>query len=324
VKRRFLVVGCGSIGRRHLRNLRVLEAGALLAFDPQAERRAEAARESGAAAVEGLEQALDLGLDACLICSPSALHAAQAVAAAACCHLFIEKPIGVTYADALRVRRAAEEHGRVCLVGCNLRFHPGVAALKRGLEGGAIGRPLAIRAEVGQYLPDWHPWEDYRRGYSARRDLGGGVLLDAIHEIDLVRWLCGEFEEVEGLCGRAGDLEIETEDLGLLIGRTRDGVWCEVHLDYLQRCPARHCKIIGTDGTMTWDVTAGQTTLLRPGVPPAVLCDFRGLDPNAMYLDEMRHFLRCLAGQEPPAQDADAAAEAVRVVERFRRLEGFR
>lgn len=318
MSRRFLVIGCGSIGRRHLRNLRALGVDALLAFDPSPERRAEAERESGAETSGSLDALLDPGIDACLVCSPSAMHAEQAVALAGRCHLFIEKPIATTYQDALRVREAVSGAAQVCLVACNLRFHPGIVALKAALDGGAIGRPLSIRGEFGQYLPDWHPWEDYRQGYSARKDLGGGILLDAIHEIDLVRWLCGAYREVQAVCGRAGDLEIDTEDLGLLIGRTERGVFCEIHLDYLQRSYARHCKVIGTAGTLLWDAPTARTTLLRPKEEPEVLCDFRDLDPNEMYLAELRHFLHCIEGEETPAQGAAAGTEAVRVVEQFR------
>lgn len=317
MSRRFLVAGCGSIGRRHLRNLRALGAGPFLAFDPSPERRAEAERESGAETSGSLEALLETGIDAGLICSPSALHAEQALALAGRCHLFIEKPIATTYADALRVRDAVAGAPYACLVACNLRFHPGLAALKEALDGGAIGRPLSIRGEFGQYLPDWHPWEDYRRGYSARRELGGGAVLDLIHEIDLVRWLCGEYSEVQAICGRVGDLEIDTEDIGLLIGRTDRGVFCEIHLDYLQRSYTRSCKVIGTGGTLLWDAPSGRTTLLRPKEEPEVLCDFRDVDPNQMYLAEMRHFLRCIDGEETPVQDAPAGAEAVRIVKQF-------
>jgi predicted dehydrogenase len=318
---KFLVVGCGSIGRRHLRNLRALGEADLLAYDPAPERRAEAARSVEAREVDSLEKGLAAGIDACLICSPSALHAAQAVAALPFCHLFIEKPLANTSAEAARVAEAVAATSRVCLVACNLRFHPGVVCLKRELDAGVVGRLLSVRAEFGQYLPDWHPWEDYRRGYSARRDLGGGIVLDAIHELDLVRWLAGDFATVRAVRGRAGDLEIDTEDIGLLIGRTNGGVWCEVHLDYLQRSFTRTCKVIGTEGTLVWDAREGTTTLLGPKGPPATLCDFRNLDANAMYLDEMRHFLGCLRGEGPPAQDARAGAEVVRVAEQFRWLE---
>lgn len=317
---RFLVAGCGSIGRRHLRNLKALEAGALLAFDPSPERRRQAAEESGAQPVEDFAGTLQSGVDACLICSPSSLHGVQALAAAEYTSLFIEKPVTTTYAEALKVRDAIERNNRICLIACNLRFHPGVIALKKELDAGIIGKPLSVRAEFGQYLPDWHPWEDYRKGYSARRDLGGGILLDAIHEIDLVRWLCGEYETITGFCGSTGTLEIETEDIGILTGRTSKGVWCEIHLDYLQRSYSRNCKVIGSEGALVWDAVAKTTALLRPGSAPSIICDFSNADPNEMYLAEMRHFLRCLDGLETPAQDARAAAEAVGVVERFRSL----
>jgi predicted dehydrogenase len=316
----FLVVGCGSIGRRHLRNLRQLGAGKLLAWDPVEERLAAAVHDSGATPVRSLEAGLGAGVSACLICSPSAFHAEQAIIMAGGSALFIEKPLATTYEDALAVVEAVEARGRVCLVACNLRFHPGLLALKHSLDSGAVGRPLSIRNEFGFYLPDWHPWEDYRSSYSARADLGGGIVLDDSHEIDIVRWLCGDYKHFVARCGRVGDLEIDAEDIATLVGRTSRGVWCEIHMDYLQRVYSRSCKIVGTEGSLIWDYSAGHTVLLRPNTAPEVICDFENLDSNEMYLSQLRHFLRCLAGEETPAQDARAAAEVVRITKQFQSL----
>jgi predicted dehydrogenase len=315
-----LVVGCGSIGRRHLRNLSVLTEDALLAYDPEPVRRELAARESSAESVESLDAGLASGPRAVLICSPTAFHGEQAMQAAACADLFIEKPVAASRSEAEAVRAAVARHGRRCLVACNLRFHPGVVALKKALDEGAVGRPLSLRVEFGQYLPDWHPWEDYRNGYSARADLGGGVVRDEVHELDLVRWLAGELADVRALKGRVGDLEIDTEDIGLLIGRTERGAWCEIHVDYLQRVPGRCCRVIGTEGTLLWDVPSGLTTLQRPGRQTETLADFRGWDTNEMYALEMVHLLACLDGRAEPLQDLDQAIRLMAVVERFEPL----
>ena len=128
-----------------------------------------------------------------VITTPTASHLSLALEAAEHgCHLFIEKPLAHAWQGVDRLVDLVE-HGRlVTLVGCNLRFHPGLRAVKNLLAEKAVGRVIAVRAEVGQYLPDWHPEEDYRKNYSARRALGGGIVLDAIHEIDYVRWLLGE------------------------------------------------------------------------------------------------------------------------------------
>lgn len=313
MERRFLVIGCGSIGRRHLRNLRALNAGVLLAWDPDEARRDRACEEAEAAPVPSMEAGLEAEPDASFICSPTSLHAAQVKAAAPHSHLFVEKPLAANPQDAEAAAEAVRAHQRICLVACNLRFHPGVVALKDALEEGQIGRPLFVHAEFGYHLPDWRPGQDYRTTYSALRDLGGGVLLDAIHELDLVRWLAGELTLCQGFRASTQTLEVDTEEIACLHGRSSRGVFFQIHLDYLQRTYSRTCKVVGTEGTLVWDLPQGQTMLLRPGRQPEVVRDFRGADLNQMYLDELRHFLECLDGNARPSQNADDAAALVKI-----------
>ncbi|HEX2385604.1 MAG TPA: aminotransferase class III-fold pyridoxal phosphate-dependent enzyme, partial [Candidatus Binatia bacterium] len=188
---------------------------------------------------------------------------------------------------------------------------------------------LSARAAFGQYLPDWHPYEDYRAGYSARRDLGGGIILDAIHEVDFLRWLAGEMQSVACFSGRLSSLEIDTEDTAALLLRFANGAIGEIHLDYVQRAYSRSAEIIGEKGTIRWDYAlravrwySAEDRRWRAFNDPETW------EPNDMYLDEMRHFLRCLDGAETPALDlinakrvleialaAKAAAENRRVVE---------
>src|SRR5262249_50073259 len=154
-----------------------------------------------------LDDAWHDGVDVAFITAPTRLHIPLALQAAEHgCHLFVEKPLADCLEGVERFLETVKERNLVTLVGCNLRFHPGLIQVKRLLEEGAIGRVIAARVEVGQYLPDWHPQEDYRQGYSARRELGGGVILDAIHEIDYVRWLLGEIVAVACFGGKLSRL----------------------------------------------------------------------------------------------------------------------
>ena len=315
MERRFLVIGCGSIGRRHIRNLQRLGAFRILAWDPDPVQVSEACKETSVEAVPSLEVGLAANPDACFICSPTSLHAQQVQTLAPRCHLFVEKPLAADGASAAAAAAAVKAHHRICLVACNLRFHPGVAALKEAIGSGHIGKVLLVHAEFGYYLPDWRPWQDYRDAYSARRDLGGGILLDAIHELDLVRWIAGNFRDVQGFRATTGTLGIETEEIACIQGRSAEDVYFQIQLDYLQRTYARRCKVVGTEGTLIWDLPHGQTLLLRPGTDPVVLCDFRQADLNQMYIEELRHFLDCLEGHSAPAQNADDAADLVKLAE---------
>jgi predicted dehydrogenase len=311
---RFLVVGCGSIGKRHIKNLVSLNAGEILAFDTRADRRHEVRSQLGVATMDEPEELWEYNPDVAIIATPTSTHVQFALQAAEHqCHFFVEKPLSDRLEGTRQLLDIAKKNNLVTLVGCNMRFHPGLKRVKRLLEEGAVGRVVAARAEVGQYLPDWHPWEDYRDSYSARRDLGGGIILDATHEIDYLRWMLGEAEAVSCFAGRLSCLEIDTEDTAAIIIRFVSGAIGEIHMDYVQRLYTRSCQIIGDEGTIHWDYTTGEVrwycaaTKKWHGFP-----DARDWEPNKMYVDEMKHFLKCLAGEEKPALDV---FEAIRVLE---------
>ena len=311
---RFLVIGCGSIGKRHISNLIALNTGEILAFDVRGDRRSEVESQFGVEALDNLEDAWKRGPDVALITAPTSAHVSLALQAAEHgCHLFIEKPLSDRLEGVAQLLKAVQEKNLVTLVGCNLRFHPGLANVKKLLEEGAIGRVVAARVEVGQYLPDWHPWEDYRQGYSARRDQGGGVILDAIHEIDYIRWMLGEVEAVACFTGKLSHLDIETEDTAAILLRFTSGAIGEVHMDYVQRAYSRTCHIIGDEGTIRWDYMAGEVRWYSAAAREwQVFANPPGWEPNQMYLEEMQHFLKCLTREEEPALDV---FEGTRVLE---------
>lgn len=309
----FAVVGCGSIGLRHLRNLAALGCRDLVAVDPDPARRAAAvAAVPGALALPSLGAALDAGASVALVATPSALHvepALEAVRAGA--DLFVEKPLAASLDGVAELVDEAERRGTTALVACNLRFHPGLALLQRLAADGAIGRLLSARIECGSWLPGWRPGQDYRDGYAASRALGGGVVLDAIHELDYARWLLGDVSAVACFAGHLSGLEIETEDVAAILLRFASGAIGEVHLDYVQRTASRTCQLIGEEGTLRWDFASGTTRLVAPGGETAFPAP-AGWEPNAMYVAELEHFLACLAGHDEPAQslrDGRAALE---------------
>ncbi|MER3422659.1 MAG: hypothetical protein C4293_04930 [Nitrospiraceae bacterium] len=311
----FLVIGCGSIGKRHISNLLSLSIMDIIVFDVQASRREEAKKRFGVTAVETLEDAWVYEPEVAIIAVPNSLHIPIALEAAEHgCHLFIEKPLSHTMEGVDRLLSLVERKRLITLVGCNMRFHPAIKRVKELLDQDAVGKVVAARVEVGQYLPDWHPWEDYRQMYSARRDLGGGVILDAIHEIDYIGWLLGEVEAVACFAGKLSYLEIETEDTAGILLRFTNGAIGEVHLDYVQRVYSRTCHIIGDEGTIRWDYSSGEVRWYSAEAGKwQIFTNPPGWEPNQMYLDEMRHFLRCLTGQEEPVLDVFEAARVLEV-----------
>ncbi len=146
-------------------------------------------------------------------------------------------------------------------VGYNLRFHPGLRKLKELVEAETLGRLLWAYVEAGQYLPDWRPWQDYRQSYTARRDLGGGILLDGSHELDSITWLMGKPTEVMCMAGKVSALEVDVEDCADVLLRFPCGAQADIHLDFVQHGYSRSCKLVGELGTALWDFTSREVKI---------------------------------------------------------------
>ncbi|MGH9865423.1 MAG: Gfo/Idh/MocA family protein, partial [Candidatus Acidiferrales bacterium] len=253
---KILVIGCGSIGRRHAQNLRNLGVDDLVLHDVDGAREENLARELQVRCVDTLGRAYDEHPDAVLICAPTSLHLELATEALEHdCHLFIEKPISHSMAGVDGFLDEVENRKRMLLVGYNFRFDPLVKTVREWLDEGRMGRVISARFHFGSYLPWRHPWEDYRAGYGARKDLGGGVILDAIHELDLALWMFGQPETVYCAGGRYSDLEIDVEDVAEILLSYLDKI-VSIHLDSVQRPAERCCKITGTDGQICADLFA--------------------------------------------------------------------
>jgi predicted dehydrogenase len=301
---RALVVGCGSIGQRHIRNLKALGVPQILAVDT-VPNSLERATQLGANPYDNLEAALADEPEAAIVSTPPDMHLAAARATLETgSRILIEKPIAASLEGVDAVLDLAKRRKSVLCVGYNLRFHSGLLKVKALLESGAIGRLLTLQAEFGQYLPDWRPGRDYRTVYNARATEGGGILLDASHEIDYARWLAGEIVAVFAVAEKLSDLELDAEDVALLTVRFASGVVGHIHLDCVARGYNRGCRLVGTEGTLEWDFKTGVRLV------PAVGAEERFPivpDTNEMYMDELQHFLACASGGVPPlATGADA------------------
>lgn len=303
-----LVVGCGSIGQRHIRNLRALGIRRVTATDCDA-ASVDLATTAGAVAARSLEEGLGARPMLVVVGTPPATHvgiARQAVAAGA--HVLVEKPIDVAVTPELDALLAeARVAGRTVAVGYNLRFHTALRALKGAVDERAAGDVLLLDIEFGYYLPDWRPGRDYRTGYGTQRALGGGILLDASHELDYLRWIGGEVASVFAVLARVSALDMDVEDTAFLSCRMHSGAVAHVRLDCLQRRYSRHCKVIGSDGVVEWNWESG-TRIARAGgsgwdqiaAPP---------DVNQMYVDELRDVLQAVAdGRHPLVTGEDGRA----------------
>jgi predicted dehydrogenase len=311
---KILIAGCGSIGRRHARNLRDLGHSDLLLVDPDAERADALAHELHARGFGIAELAYREGPQIALICAPTSLHLELAWEALASeCHLFVEKPLADSMDGVQELVEAAEARKRILLVGYNFRFDSVMQQVHGWIGEGKIGRVTSARFHFGSYLPWRHPWEDYRSGYGARRELGGGVILDAVHELDLVAWLFGPPQGIYSAGGKYSDLEIDTEDTAEIMMAYPSKV-VSVHLNYVQRPAQRWCEIVGTRGKIEADVFARRASYFDGESGVWEQRDGMGtLDDS--YKAEMGHLLDCIGGEAKPAVDGRIAMQSLLLAE---------
>ena len=309
-----LVVGGGSIGSRHLRNLKALAVEPLAIVETDAQRRQALAQEGDVSEFSELESGLDWGPDFAVIATPTNLHAEQARdALLRGFDVFVEKPLSHSQGTLAELCRLAERKNVVSMVGCNMRFHPGPAKVKELLKENRLGKLLFARIHTGSYLPNWRPGTNYRDNYAAREETGGGCILDCIHEIDLARWYLGDVLDVFCVAGHVSTLEIDTEDVAALICRHATGALSEIHLDYVQRTYERGCQIVGEAGSIFWDFNARE--LRCYDATTSQWTSYRQPQEwnlNQMYIDEMRHFLDCVHTRQ---QTVLPIPEAVTVLE---------
>lgn len=312
-----VVVGYGSVGRRHVTNLLRLTSLPVIVVR-SGKGKIEGPTSDRVSVVPDVESALGLEPRAAVIATPTSCHIVPSrVLTNAGCALFVEKPLASDreFEAADDLVRAVEKRELVSQIGCQFRFHPLLSELRSALAEGGIGEVLGASAEWGEYLPDWHPWEDHRSSYAARADMGGGALLTLVHPIDYVYWLLGPARRVQ--CAIRNVSAIETavaDDWVEVILEHESGAISRVHLDYVQRPRVHRLTIWGTkgradldfdEGHLQWRTTEGNVK--TEIVPP-------GFERNDMFIAEMTHFLTRV--EEGRATDVPLAEglEVLRIV----------
>lgn len=298
---KFLVAGFGSIGRRHLRNLRALgQEDIILLRSHKATIPDDEVRDLPVETT--VEAALAHRPDGVIIANPTALHLDVAIPAAKQgCAVFMEKPITNDFARLPELEEALKYNDGRLQMGFQFRFHPGLLKVKELIAAGAIGRPLSFRAEWGEYLPGWHPWEDYRKTYAARKDLGGGVLLTLSHPLDYVRFLFGDVRSVWGFNGKISDLETDVDDIAELGMRMENGMVGSVHMDYFGRPVRNQLDIAGSDGRLNWQNSDASVRLWDADGNERLFLPEKPFDRNDLFLDEMRRFIEVTARRAAPS-----------------------
>ena len=292
------VIGFGSIGRRHCENL--IRLGY---HDITLLRERSKGNDLNLKELFSEEEFLSVPFDFVILSNPTALHfkfLSKLIPRQL--NLLVEKPISANRDEADQLNILLQKYKGLGLCAYNLRFHPCVKKVSELLEDNYLGKIYSARFFVGQYLPDWRPGSDYRYSYSASKSMGGGVVLDLIHEIDMAAFLCGNVKNsLHAIVDKVSDLEIETEDIVEVHYRSKTDALISIHMDYLLKGYSRHFEIICKNGSIDCDLFNAVIKIYRGDNLAAETIDYSNdFSRNEMYLAMMEYYIQCIKNKIHP------------------------
>ena len=249
---KILIIGYGSIGKRHAQNILTHTQHEIIIFTKR--KDLDSFKKKRVKVFHNLQKCLSEKPEIGFITNETAYHIPIAIKLArAGLDLFIEKPLSDSIKGVQTLRKIVKQKKLITQMGYHLRFHECIIKIHELIKQKKIGRVISIQAENGSYLPDWHPYEDYRYGYAAKKKLGGGVVLTQIHDIDYIYWIFGKPKSIFSVTGKFSNLDISVEDYSASIIQFKNKITAELHLDFFQGLEYRRIKIKGTDGIIFWD-----------------------------------------------------------------------
>ncbi len=305
-KKKFLVIGLGSMGNRRIRNLLALEIkrSDIIGLDKDNKKREQAEKKYKIKTFDNLDEAMKKKPDALIISTPPNTHIDFAMEAAKNNkHFFTE----VNILDDLKKLEALIEEIRgkniVASPSSTFRYNSLIKKMKKIVENEDLGRPLSFTYHVGQYLPDWHPWEDYRKFYVAKKEPSACREI-SIFELSWIKWLLGNIKTIACKKTKLSDLDIESEDTYNFILKFDKKILGNMQIDVISRQPVREFKLILEKGTIIWNQI--KKTLKVFDAEENEWEEFREkntaekgyLAGESMYIEEMKNFIDAVNGKE--------------------------
>ena len=311
--KKILAVGYGSIGKRHVENLLSISNLEVIVCT---KRNDIGKLKKHAKVYHSIKQCLEEKPDVGIIANETSLHVPTAIKLAkAGLDLFLEKPLSNSLKDIEKLHAIVKKKKLITQMGCNLRFHPCIKKIKDMIEQQKVGRIISAQVQNCSYLPDYHPWEDYRKGYAARKDLGGGVILTQIHEIDYMYWLFQEVENVISMSGKLSDLDITAEDYVSSLLKFKNKIIGELHMDYFQRPDFRSCKIRGTKGEIYWNSDNNSVNIYMMDKKRwKTELEVKNYQRNFSYAEQLKHFLKCVKQRKETINDIEQGIATLKIV----------
>ncbi len=312
-----LFVGLGGVGQRHLRNLKAIkgESVGIFAYRKRNSQfvlnnkleimdNEELNVKYGITCVASLEEAFALGVNTVFICNPTSMHMEILIEALkAGCNIFVEKPVSANLNGFEEAEGWLKKKKNITFVGYQNRYHPCIKKAKELLDRKAIGDIVSVHSEIGECVKNWHKYEDYRTMYACRKELGGGVIVTQIHELDYLYYLFGTPKTVYAIGGKLSDLEIDVEDVAdILMGYELGGKYVpvSVHEDYIQAPARRECRIVGTEGKIEFDLLSSSFVMFdgTGGIQYSETYEF---ERNDMFMSELKEFIDCIEKNRNPS-----------------------
>lgn len=314
---KILMIGLGSIGQRHVRNMRRLYGDdvELIAYrvrglertltdSMQVDEGVTPEKRYDIRTFYDLDEALREKPEVAFVTNVTSAHVSSALRALkAGCDVFVEKPLSDRMDGIAALKSLADSAGRIVFVGFQNRFHPALLALKEELEGDAIGELVSADVVMGERVATMHAYEDYRDTYMVRKDQGGGVVLNQqIHELDYIYWLFGKPRSVFSIMGASGCLESDVEEYASsLYVHERKGRCFPVyaHADFFQYPSSRFCRIVGVDGALELDLSLAKLTKINNRGDVKVV-SFEGFERNDLFIAELEAFMNVVETRLKP------------------------
>ena len=308
---RILICGVGSAGGRHLQNLESLGHKNIILY--RSNNHNTKHHVGDYPTYNELDDALACKPDIAIISNPTHLHLSTSITCAeADCHLLIEKPLSHKIERTDTLKQIADDLNLKILVGYMLRFHPCLMRAKDWIDSGHIGNVIYARSTWGEYLPDWHPWEDYRDSYAGRKSMGGGPALTLSHDLDIMNWFLGNPVKVQAIGNSHSDLQIDT-DHAIDILAQHEGSTSNIHLDYFQKPSVRYYEFVGQEGKITFDYYSNITRLYKfnhADIQEDVFT-LENFSRNDMFIEELKHLFKCIKYDNQPKIGLDKALATV-------------
>jgi len=316
-----LIVGLGSIGKRHVRIVKKLfpDVNIVVLRHKQCDKNHSNSLGSFIC-VTSIDEAISTNPQVAIIANPAPMHIDVAKKLASNrISLLIEKPISNTSKNIQSLIDLCSQNGIILMTAYNLRFSPSLIEFKKQLELNKIGPVYSVRSEVGQHLSSWRPDSDYRNGVSANQDLGGGVLLELSHEIDYLMWIFGSIEWVKSYVSKQSSLDIDVEDnANIILCFKRDkssNLIASLNMDFIRHDTTRKCFAIGNKGTLLWDGISGRVMHFDKRINKWQTVFSSVYDVDYTYKEEIKSFFLSVESKKQPHISGYDGMRAVSVVE---------